>query len=61
MNIATRKHSMVTPSAMDIDAGDDEWGFQDIWNYGLPGMGYEDPGPPGMVLADSQSDFGIRR
>ena len=50
LNIASQRVSMITPTPMDIDALThgpcppsmaDEWG--DIWNYGPPGINWEEP------------------
>ena len=49
INIAGQRMSMITPTPMDIDAlnhaneGDD---YGDIWNYGPPGVSWEDTFPP---------------
>ena len=48
MNIANQRMCMITPTPMDIDAvnqqGGDEWGaFGGLWNYGPPGMSWEEP------------------
>ena len=45
MNIASQRISMISPTPMDIDAvnqqGGDEGG--DIWNFGPPGISWEEP------------------